>query len=208
MLLQQKLDQFLLKYRSTPHVSTKDTPAKLFLGREVRTKMDLIRPNIRDSMISKQSEQSVCNGNVRTFSVEDSWVRNYAPGEKWVPGKVVTCDGTRYYSVLVGDTIHRKHVVQLRENICDVSDLKSSVNMELSDQSVMPNQDVPCSLENSQPKEGGSDIISDSKGNTGVQESVVPDSRVPENVDVKEKQSPVKLRRSSRKPKPKQIIDV
>ena len=152
MLLQQKLDQFLLKYRSTPHVSTKDTPAKLFLGREVRKKIDLITPNIRDSMISKQSEQSVCNGNVRkflTFSVEDSvWVRNYAQGEKWVPGKVVTCDGTRYYSVLVGDTIHRKHVDQLRENICEVSDLKSSVNMELSDQSVMPNQDVPFSLEN------------------------------------------------------------
>lgn len=41
--VKKKLANYLLAYRSTPHCTTNKTPAKLMMGRELRTKMDLIR---------------------------------------------------------------------------------------------------------------------------------------------------------------------
>ena len=35
--LQEKLNQFLMQYRKIPHVSTGESPASLFLKRNVRT---------------------------------------------------------------------------------------------------------------------------------------------------------------------------
>ena len=43
--LNQKLSNFLLMYRNTPHTTTNESPAKLFLGRELRTRLSLVKPN-------------------------------------------------------------------------------------------------------------------------------------------------------------------
>ncbi|XP_051783661.1 uncharacterized protein K02A2.6-like [Erpetoichthys calabaricus] len=45
-LVQQRLDTFLLTYRNTPHATTKETPAMLFLGRKLRSRLDFLKPNI------------------------------------------------------------------------------------------------------------------------------------------------------------------
>lgn len=39
-----KLEQILLQYRAAPHANTKVSPAELFLGRKICTKLDLIFP--------------------------------------------------------------------------------------------------------------------------------------------------------------------
>ncbi|XP_052696239.1 uncharacterized protein K02A2.6-like [Crassostrea angulata] len=39
--IERKLANFLLAYRNTAHATTNETPAKLMMGRELRTKMDL-----------------------------------------------------------------------------------------------------------------------------------------------------------------------
>ena len=39
-----RLAEFLLAYRATPHATTSRSPSELFLGRPVRTRLDLIRP--------------------------------------------------------------------------------------------------------------------------------------------------------------------
>ena len=39
---EQALASFLLTYRSTPHSTTNETPSKLFLGRKMRTRLDLL----------------------------------------------------------------------------------------------------------------------------------------------------------------------
>ena len=52
--LHQKINSFLLQYRNAPHATTNESPAKLFLGRQLRSRLDLIKPNIRDTVEKKQ----------------------------------------------------------------------------------------------------------------------------------------------------------
>lgn len=55
--LQVSLDCFLLSCRSTKHATTGCTPAKLLMGRELRTLLMLIRPDLKTSVLNKQSNQ-------------------------------------------------------------------------------------------------------------------------------------------------------
>ena len=44
--LQHKLERFLLAYRSALHATTSLSPAQLLLGRNVKTRLDLIKPDV------------------------------------------------------------------------------------------------------------------------------------------------------------------
>ena len=69
---QHRLANFLLMYRSTPHTTTGVSPATLFLGRNLRTRLDLIRPDIEQRVCEKQSQQKKDHDKwvkVRTFDV-------------------------------------------------------------------------------------------------------------------------------------------
>lgn len=44
-LLHHNLHEFLLQYRKAPHASTGQLSAQLFLGRTIRTKLDLTKPD-------------------------------------------------------------------------------------------------------------------------------------------------------------------
>lgn len=52
-----RLESFLLTYRTTPHSTTNSTPASLFLGRDIRTRFDLMKPNLESTISKKQAEQ-------------------------------------------------------------------------------------------------------------------------------------------------------
>ncbi|XP_061185207.1 uncharacterized protein K02A2.6-like [Saccostrea echinata] len=54
----KKLANFLLAYGSTQHCTTNETPAKFMMGMELRTKMDLLRPNVE--LHVKQKQQQMC----------------------------------------------------------------------------------------------------------------------------------------------------
>ena len=54
--LNQKITCFLLQYRNAVHATTNESPAKLLLGRELRSRLDLIKPNTRDTVEKKQFE--------------------------------------------------------------------------------------------------------------------------------------------------------
>lgn len=51
------LRTFLQRYRSTPHSVTGVIPAELFLNRPLRTAFDLLKPNVREEVASKQAKQ-------------------------------------------------------------------------------------------------------------------------------------------------------
>ena len=54
--LQQRIQNFLLSYRSTQHATTGSSPAKLFLQRELRTRLSLVRSDLA-SHVSCQQEK-------------------------------------------------------------------------------------------------------------------------------------------------------
>ncbi|XP_024891943.1 uncharacterized protein K02A2.6-like [Temnothorax curvispinosus] len=57
--LQTNLNEFLRQYRKAPHTTTGESPSKLFLGRNLRTRLDLVKPqdtimvNISNAMSTK-----------------------------------------------------------------------------------------------------------------------------------------------------------
>ena len=49
--VEQTLMKFLLHYRITPHAVTGASPSSLFLGRNIRTRLDLLHPDIESRIL-------------------------------------------------------------------------------------------------------------------------------------------------------------
>ena len=52
-----RLSSFLLMYRSSPHATTGVAPCTLFVGRHIRTRLDLLRPSCERHVLEKQALQ-------------------------------------------------------------------------------------------------------------------------------------------------------
>ena len=72
--LQQALSSFLLTYRTTPHTTTQDTPAKLFLNHQLRTRLDLLLPNKDKTVLDAQAQQKQSHDHTRNVMREFSEV--------------------------------------------------------------------------------------------------------------------------------------
>ena len=55
--IQQRIENFLLMYQSTKHPTAGRTPASLFLGRELRTWLTLLCPNVEEKFMDSQAKQ-------------------------------------------------------------------------------------------------------------------------------------------------------
>ena len=53
--LQQRLQNFLLSYRTIPHATTGVAPCTLFLGRSLHTRLELLRPDLQQHVCEKQA---------------------------------------------------------------------------------------------------------------------------------------------------------
>ena len=54
----QRLASFLLSYRSTPHITTHENPEwTCFLKRKLRTRLDLLCPDVNNTIHNKQAKQ-------------------------------------------------------------------------------------------------------------------------------------------------------
>ncbi|XP_045765544.1 uncharacterized protein K02A2.6-like [Maniola jurtina] len=121
------VNTFLLHYRNTEHCTTGVSPASLMLGRRLRTKLDMIRPDKENRVRERQEKQKESRGGVeRTLEPgEEVWLRQYAGQQKWVPGRVSLKLGTTDYRVVddIGKESHR-HIDQLRRRVS--SQIRSS----------------------------------------------------------------------------------
>jgi len=87
--VEKRFEVFLFTYRTTPHATTGCSPAELLMGRSLRSRLDLIRPDQKDSVDAsqyRQRQQFNKNVKVRTFQVGDEvWFRSHAKmKEKWI----------------------------------------------------------------------------------------------------------------------------
>ena len=118
--VQTKLSRFLMSYRNTPHSTTGVTPVELFLKQRVRTRLDLLRPNVAERVSQHQAtakQNSDKKARLRDFEVGEAvFVENLIKqGQpKWLPGTIVEKVGSVMYRVQVNDKTWRRHADQLR----------------------------------------------------------------------------------------------
>ena len=117
--VQQRLDTFLLTYRNTPHATTKETPAMLFIGRRLRSRLDFLKPTVAEVVhqsqdVQRQRRQQ--HSKDRQFDIgEPVLVRDYRKGEdRWTQGMVMEKTGPVSYKVNVGTQgVWKRHVDQI-----------------------------------------------------------------------------------------------
>lgn len=118
----RRLQNWLLGYRATEHPTTGRSPAQLLLGRELRTRMDLMRPSTRDRVLRAQAGQKQLHDRRARHAdllPDQVWARDYRRGaERWAEGRLAEQTGPLSYRVETRDgVIERRHADQLRPRI-------------------------------------------------------------------------------------------
>lgn len=138
----QDLQTLLTTYRSIPNQNAPDgkTPADLFLGRPIRTTLDLVKPHTPSptEVNSKQNAQFNQRHNTikREFEADDLVYAEVhrRNATKWVPGKIVERKGRVNYNVLLdnGRLIH-SHTNQLKRRFegCENSTVSSNLPLAM-----------------------------------------------------------------------------
>ncbi|CDQ69802.1 unnamed protein product [Oncorhynchus mykiss] len=72
----QRLPRFLFTYRNTPHTVTECTPVELFLKRQPRTRLTLLKPDLSSSVAKHQLQQK------KAHDRHSKTVRKFKEGER------------------------------------------------------------------------------------------------------------------------------
>ena len=120
LTLQHRLASFLLTYRTTPHSTTGTPPCELLMGRSLRTRWDLLKPDLRAKVSQRQfksKQRHDQHARPRSFYVGQSvMARNFGHGNKWIAGVVARQLGPVTYLVDVSDgRVWKRHVDHLKE---------------------------------------------------------------------------------------------
>jgi len=115
----------LLAYQTTPHSTTGITPTKLFLGQNLHTRLDLLKPNTAEHVESKQWNQKSSHDNsIPSHPFTDGQsvlVRVYGHNHKWTCGTIFKSTGPLSYIVKLpnGTTwqCHQDHLKHCREQL-------------------------------------------------------------------------------------------
>ncbi|XP_055356704.1 uncharacterized protein K02A2.6-like [Paramacrobiotus metropolitanus] len=114
------LREFLWRYRNAPHATTGKTPAELFLGRKMRSTLDLLVPVLLTTA-EKNRERHRRNFDQHTrkkdFRLGDLvLVRDYRPSRAvdWISGKLIKRESRLIWEVQVSDLLWRRHANQIR----------------------------------------------------------------------------------------------
>ena len=129
--VKEKLTKFLIAYRNTPHSTTGESPAQLLLGRPLRTRLDLVKPNLNRKMVNQQHQQGIKGANEkgrqrRQLEVGDAVMSRDYPGDvKWRSGLIVKKTSPLTYEVQVTPgIIWRRHMDQLGPTAVEPTDVQ------------------------------------------------------------------------------------
>ena len=113
--LNQKITCFLLQYRNAVHAIINESPAKLLLGRQLRSRLDLIKPNTKETVEKKQFEAFTIPKRSQFSEGEKVMVRDYRENtNKWTDVKITEKSGPLSYKDTTGDQGKwRRHADQM-----------------------------------------------------------------------------------------------
>lgn len=195
MSINQKLCSFLCKYRTIPHSTTNETPSMLMYGRNIRTRLDLLKPKASETVLRKQFQMTNSKhvgSNVRQFVPgQNVIVRDYRQNNrKWMPGQISSQTGPLSYKVNIGnDSMWRRHVDQMRDNSgCVERNTMPQLDV-LPD--VEPN--VTDSVIKTPDHEVKVDLSKHAKSDSSANEPVVPPARAPRRNPVRNRSAPKRL---------------
>ena len=103
-----RLAKVLFAYQITPQSTTGTSPAELLLGRRLRSRLDLVRPNTAERVEQKQQDQKRKHDQKvrsRRFQLRD-YV--FGAGSRWLPGEIVEVIGPVSFQVLLEDGRRRR----------------------------------------------------------------------------------------------------
>ena len=96
-IVETKLARFLLNYRTSPNTTTGETPSQLRWGGNLRTQIDVLKPNTATKVEAAQARQKNQLGQhsrSRRLSVGGRvQTRNFSGNRKWTPGTIIQQNG-------------------------------------------------------------------------------------------------------------------
>jgi hypothetical protein len=124
------LSQFLLQYRSTPHTVTGETPAKLLLGRNLRTRLSLVHPDIQARIEKKQFIQKSYHDKTAQDLVifatgVNVWFKPYTKNDKWQSGTILRKLTSTTYDISSNNKTYRRHIDDIQRKVIVDSDLNN-----------------------------------------------------------------------------------
>ena len=118
-----KVSRFLFRYRTTPHSVTMRSPAELFLGRQPRTHLDAMIPDVGQRVRDLQDAH-------KSYHDKGAYERDLSVGDnvyvsavdrlrgmescRWVPGRVLCVRGVKFTIELKDGRIIVRHADQVR----------------------------------------------------------------------------------------------
>ena len=120
LTLAHRINNFLLTYRTTPHATTGTPPCELLMGRTLRTRWDLLKPDVGQRVCwrqSKQKEGKDGNNPLRHFVTGQSvMVKNFRMGPTWLSGVIVQQLGPLTYLVEISaGKFWKRHVDHVKD---------------------------------------------------------------------------------------------
>ena len=120
LTLAHRINNFLLTYRTTPHTTTGTPPSELLMGRTLRTRWDIMKPDVGQRVCwcqAKQKEGKDNNSKLRHFMMGQSvMVKNFRTGPTWMPGIIVQQLGPLTYMIEVSaGKFWKRHVDHVKD---------------------------------------------------------------------------------------------
>ena len=110
------------KYRLTPHATTGRSPAELLLGRQPRSRLDLLHPDANASVKISQSRQKFYHDThtkARSFQVgEKVYARSFVGSPTWLPATVQDQTGPLLFTVQLSRMVQWCHVLSYVSVYC------------------------------------------------------------------------------------------
>ncbi|XP_046742529.1 uncharacterized protein K02A2.6-like [Diprion similis] len=130
---QEALFKFLFYYRATQHSTTGYSPAELQTGRAFRTRLDLLRPTLRNKVqVSQEAQQrNFCGIRCVQFEVNEKvMVKDYS-SSSWILATVTSKLSPVTYQVITSNGIvWKRHVDQIKNCTQEIRPVVQNVEIK------------------------------------------------------------------------------